>query len=466
MGGDLTVSLAILKSLGLGDLAGRGWRVHLSFWAMIWTVFFLFADQNLASANLSRIGAEFGMHEKETYRYYLGSVVSAFFFVLGGFFSLTFGALTDRFDRKKLFAIVTIGGEIPCLLTAFAPDYTWFLILRTLTGLGLGGIFPVIFSITGDLFRRENRPTASAWLGLAMGLGIAVGQIMGGVLAHENLWGLSGWRLSFIVMALPSFPLALIYLWLAKIPARGATDVASVTGETAVDTEAPASGFIEPKHSLSLKDFKRVFGTRTNVFAFLQGIPGTIPWGLLFVYAVDFFEVTRGFDVSLGVLLVSVFGGVSIIGGFLGGFIGKWLYNKKKSLFPVFCGLTVAVGSLPVFAMFNYTGDNLVYLITLTVIGALIVPMTGSNVRAILMNVNLPENRGSVFAVFNFTDDLGKGFGPLFIGLFMLALPEMIAYNLAIAMWLLCAVAWIGIVVYMESDEDKVSSVMEERSRR
>ena len=38
--------------------------------------------------------------------------------------------------------------------------------------------------------------------------------------------------------------------------------------------------------------------------------------------------------------------------------------------------------------------------------------MTGSNVRAVLMNVTAPETRGSAFAIYNLMDDLGKARAP------------------------------------------------------
>ena len=42
------------------------------------------------------------------------------------------GYLADRWNRRKLLVILVLIGEIPCLLTAFAPDYQWFLVLRVL----------------------------------------------------------------------------------------------------------------------------------------------------------------------------------------------------------------------------------------------------------------------------------------------------------------------------------------------
>ncbi len=44
---------------------------------------------------------------------------------------------------------------------------------------------------------------------------------------------------------------------------------------------------------------------------------------------------------------------------------------------------------------------------TVAFLGGLSCAITGSNIKAILVNVNAPETRGSIFAVYNGVDDLG-----------------------------------------------------------
>ncbi|MCB1306011.1 MAG: MFS transporter, partial [Leptospiraceae bacterium] len=313
--------------------------------------------------------------------------------------------------------------------------------------------FPILFSLTGDLFRTENRPTASAWVGLAMSLGMAFGQMFAGSIAHSTIFGLEGWRFSFIAVAVPAFPVVALFYYFAQLPEHGAAD----EGAGKVD--------LEHNISFSMESLTRVFRVKTNVLAFLQGIPGTIPWGFLFVFAVDFFEKNKGWDVNTGNTIVLLFGGMSILGGFLGGFIGKKLYAANRRLFPAFCSLTVIVGAIPVFYLVNYQGESMLPAFIASFVGGLVVPMTGANVRAILINTNLPENRGAVFGFFNLTDDLGKGLGPFFIGLFVSVMPALAAYNLAIAMWIVCGLVWVGIVFTMNDDEDRVTEELRIRGK-
>ena len=74
--------------------------------------------------------------------------------------------------------------------------------------------------------------------------------------------------------------------------------------------------------------------------------------------------------------------------------------------------------------------------------------------RAVVQGVTAPEVRGSAFAVFNLTDDLGKGLGPLLVdGLVRTCGNKNTAYNIAICFWLVCAMMLASIAYTLEDDE-------------
>ena len=88
---------------------------------------------------------------------------------------------------------------------------------RALTGLGIGGSFPLMYSLIGDYYPKERRGSANAVLGLASGLGIAVGQLLAGMLGPGQ-----GWRLPFLCIAVPGMLLNFVFLAVATEPKRGA----------------------------------------------------------------------------------------------------------------------------------------------------------------------------------------------------------------------------------------------------
>lgn len=55
---------------------------------------------------------------------------------------------------------------------------------------------------------------------------------------------------------------------------------------------------------------------------------------------------------------------------------------------------------------------------------------TGANVRAVLLNVNTPQTRGTAFSVFALADDLGKGLGPFFASGLILALGRTAVWSI------------------------------------
>ncbi|MCC5815711.1 MAG: MFS transporter [Leptospira sp.] len=435
-----------LRFIGLEELALHGGRGILAFWMIIGMSFFLFADQNLIAPNLKNIAASFGITEQTDIDWYLGGLVPILFFILGGTVSLSMGYLSQRFSRKQLLIATVLLGEIPCLLTGYATTYNEFLILRTLCGFGLGGIFPLLFSLVGDYFTSKARAVATGYVSLAMALGIGIGQLAGGIFGEAD--PVDGWRMSFIVMAIPSFFFAAVYAMFCKEPKRGGME-AELEGEV-VD---------ELAHRVTWSDFKILFKNNTNIGVFLQGIPGCVPWGVFFVFLVDYYENVYGLGKaqSAGLLTFSAIGVFS--GNLFGGIIGQWLYNKKKTYQPILCGTTTFVGIIPCLALL-YAGDfahSGIPFILLNVFAGFLISITGANVRAILINVNVPKRRSAIFSIYNLTDDLGKGLGPALSAVILALTPDRaLALSISILFWIPCSLFWIMIWKNYEKDEKRM----------
>ena len=114
--------------------------------------------------------------------------------------ALFFGALTDRFGRRPLFA-VTLGLYIAAtLLTGLSWNFWSFALFRFLTGAGIGGEYAAINSAVQEFIPARYRGqtdlaiNGSWWLGGAIG---AAGSIL---LLDPRLFAVNlGWRLAFII---------------------------------------------------------------------------------------------------------------------------------------------------------------------------------------------------------------------------------------------------------------------------
>ena len=58
--------------------------------------------------------------------------------------------------------------------------YWQLLVVRILTGISVGGTFPLVFSLVGDLFFPHQRAGVAAGIQLATGAGFAAGQFIAG----------------------------------------------------------------------------------------------------------------------------------------------------------------------------------------------------------------------------------------------------------------------------------------------
>jgi len=161
-----------------------------TFLLILATALCLHADQNLAAPNLSAIADDFEMTplQKDTR---LGGLVQFGFFLIGGAVSLLVGPMTDQIDRVTLLSAVVLSGSMPSLLMSlWVPSskagFFYFFLARICTGVAIGGSFPVLFSLTADLFPASQRTFVSTCISAATNVGAAVGGMMAGIVGRSS----------------------------------------------------------------------------------------------------------------------------------------------------------------------------------------------------------------------------------------------------------------------------------------
>ncbi len=407
----------------------------------------LFADQMIMSAILPELSKEYNVSET------LLGIIGSAFILAGAFMSIIFGYISDKAPRKALLVFVILLGEVPCILTGvpfFTQSITSFAVLRILSGIGLGGIYPVTYSVLADFFREEHRATASAWITLAWSIGSILGVSLAGYLTNSY-----GWRLSFILAGAPNIPFAIAFALYARDPERGRT-------EDALE-ELIRKGLVY-KQVIHPADFRIIFSNKTNIYTFLQGLPGTVPWGILTYWMITFFQEYRGVSKETATTIFLVLGVGSTVGSVVFAYIGEWLYKKQPKYMPVMCGLGVLAGIVPAMVLVNMDLSNMTVYMVLGFFAGVLVSVAAANVKAILMNVNRPEHRGTVFSVFNITDNLGQGMGPALGGL-LVPLGYLFMMNFAILWWIPCGMLFFMVARHIGADRKTLQRLLEERAR-
>jgi putative MFS transporter len=123
--------------------------------------------------------------------FFIGMLVGAF----------AFGRLADRIGRRPVLMAAVVVDACFGVASSFAPDFTWLLALRFLTGIGVGGTLPVDYTMMAEFLPSDRR---GRWLVLLESFW-AVGTILLAVLALVALrWGDDAWRVIFFVTGIPA----------------------------------------------------------------------------------------------------------------------------------------------------------------------------------------------------------------------------------------------------------------------
>jgi len=463
------------KCAPLSKLERRARRKRYTTVALITlTALFLYADQNLIGPNMSAIAEEFGFDDKQK-DVRLGGWLQLAFFVVGAPAALLIGYFADRWNRVRLFFWTTILGEGPCLATYWVKTYWQLFALRALTGIAVGGCLPLLFSLCGDLFASTERSYVASFLTISTGAGVALGQVIAGTVGPTY-----GWRTPFIITSVPAIFFAAIMYAVVDEPKRGAQEEevhrrmkkraskavvddkdaskskSKSDDEIGDDKKEEQDEDVEVNYTAQMtwKKVRKQMLVKTNMLVLSQGLPGVIPWGVLNSYFVDYLHKQRGMRVEMATVAITVYGAGAAVGTILGGYIGQRLYNRKASWLPLLLGASTALGAVPAYYYINVHdyGPDRIGLYLTCLIGGVLSSITPPNVRAILLNVNPPELRGSIFAAYTLVDDIGKGAGPAMVAGFIVGFGRRVAFNIAFSFWFLCGIVLACITFTIDHD--------------
>ncbi|TWG88619.1 putative MFS transporter [Cupriavidus gilardii J11] len=123
--------------------------------------------------------------------FFIGMLVGAF----------VFGRMADRIGRRPVLMMAVIIDAACGVASAFAPDLGWLIVLRFLTGIGVGGTLPVDYTMMAEFLPSDRR---GRWLVLLESFW-AVGTICLALLALVAAsYGDDAWRIIFFVTGIPA----------------------------------------------------------------------------------------------------------------------------------------------------------------------------------------------------------------------------------------------------------------------
>jgi len=101
----------------------------------------------------------------------------------------TFGVIGDKVGRKRLLMIGLVLFGLASLLSAYSRTPEQLIFARAAMGLGGAAVMPQTLSIISNVFEPAERPRAIGLWAMAVGIGVAIGPVLGGVLLDHFWWG-------------------------------------------------------------------------------------------------------------------------------------------------------------------------------------------------------------------------------------------------------------------------------------
>jgi MFS family permease len=420
------------------------------------------------------------------------AIPDALFILVSACFAIIWGYYTDRINRTKVIRVGAFSWTFGMVLTAMSTSYEMLIISRMLSGAGLGCVLPVGYSIISDAIPPEER---SGWFGalailssISNGTGQALSSFIGPIF---------GWRFPFVLLAIISFCIIGI-LFFVKIPQRGASE-----RELLDLTEFN----LEYSYRISREDLYEIVRKKTNRHLISQGFLTVIP-GTILVYFLTSMLVLYYFTElppEIKLQTATIFAGMVGIGYILGNVIisraSDALFKRNKRnrarlaticmivaiplcLIMLFIIEPVKVSDLnidypdkiPPGQTWHYifltvsqifkVYPNYIWYFFFGLIGSTLGAAPVANKNAIMIDINMPEHKGTAASFFNLSEQLGKGF-TLLLSFMLISMLGSI-FNMmvfSVFFWIPAAFFWYLASKTVEDDMLNKSKILSERKQ-
>ena len=114
--------------------------------------------------------------------------INAYTLVFAGLL-FTFGVIGDRIGRKRMLTIGMLLFGISSVLCSYAQTPDELIWARAAMGFGGAAVMPQTLSIITNIFEPKERPRAIGVWASAVGVAIAIGPVVGGLLLNHFWWG-------------------------------------------------------------------------------------------------------------------------------------------------------------------------------------------------------------------------------------------------------------------------------------
>ena len=350
------------------------------------------------------------------------------------------GYAGDSRTRKPLLfwgTIIWAGGS---LLSATADTFWQLAMWQMVVAVGLGSIASIGFSVISDFVGPGRRGLAMSFWGISQGLGGIFGALLASQLGAENF------RIPLVVIAAAGFIFAILYIPTFEAPRGYKEPALAAMYESGDDYE----------YTIDRAQIPVILRRKTNIWLILQGLTAQVAYGSLIWIPLLYQEkvIAQGYDPATGTRVGGLFATLFTMGALfsiLFGHLGDRLQRKnlsgraRLSMFGI-------LGAIPFFLIFFWVPLNglevtngagtatlvpevLASLVTnpwvsaafiSAMIALALTSADSPNWFALISDVNVPENRGTVFGMGNLVNGVGRSLGAALTAAFASAIEDSI----------------------------------------
>lgn len=359
-------------------------------------------------------------------------VVSAVTIIFSALSSIFWGYMADRGKRKHLIIIGTFIFTISIFLTAFSKNYFQLILCQIFTGIGLGCVGSIGYSVLTDFIPKKYLGTLLSLWGLSQGFGGIAGAILAPIISTH-----SSWRRPFILISIIDFVFIILYFFM-KEPEKGSAEP---------ELKDLHKEGVSYKYSIELSHIPKITAKKSNKWLMFQGFFMQITIGTLIWLPTLYASKIRyeGINADTASIAAGYFFGLLQMGGLSSTYFG---YLGDKFQKKTYRGRALLTGGLiltaiPLYVlMFLLPMDNLrlptsndPFLILISLVKQfftnpwillmfiLAVCATAAqsantpNWLALLTDINLPEHRATAFSIANLVNGCGRALGNVLIGI-------------------------------------------------
>jgi MFS family permease len=374
----------------------------------------------------SSIAKEFKVHVSA-----LG-LVSAANILITSLSSVYWGYLAGRGNYRKRYIIIgTIIWAVSVFLTSVCKNYIQLFILQIFTGIGLGCISSIGYSILTDYIPNKYRGVLLSLWGMSQGFGGITGSLMASLIAP-----VSSWRTPFKIVSYIGFLLLFLYMFVRE-PGVG-------------EAESELKGLVgkgeEYNYKIESKEIYAVISKSSNIWLILQGFFMNITTGTLIWLPTLYISKIQhlGYSMQMAITAAGYLYALLQVGGLTSsyfGYLGDIFQRKNYRGRAYFTALVVFLAVPAYTAMFIIPMNNLLlpdngnqisvllyllksiifnpWMLSISLLAFIASAAQSANTPnwlALITDVNLPEHRATVFSLANLISGFGRTIGNIGVG--------------------------------------------------